>query len=115
MGAPRKFTEEKDRQLKAILRLKPTLKDCAAFLDLDASTIERHIKKNYKCTYAEFREQNMVHTRFGLVRTAIKKAENGDNTMLIFCLKNLCGWKDRYEQETTHTDPVQIQIVKDGS
>lgn len=115
MGRPPKFTEEKDKQLKAILRLKPTLSDCAAFLDVEPSTIEKYIKRKYKCTFSEFREQNMVHTRFSIIRKAISKAENGDNTMLIFCLKNLCGWKDRYEQENTNTDPIQINIVKDVS
>jgi len=92
---PKLIDEEKDRQLKAILRLKPTMADCEAFLGVSHDTIERHIKNNYNCTFAEFREQNMVHTRFSLIRTAIKKAEKGDNVMLIFCLKNLCGWKDK--------------------
>lgn len=101
MARPRKFTDEKDRQLKAILRLKPTLKDCAAFLEVDPSTIERHIKKTYKCSYAEFREQNMVHTRFSLIRTALKQADSGNTAMLIFCLKNLCGWTDKQETDIT--------------
>jgi uncharacterized protein YbcV (DUF1398 family) len=87
-------------QLKAICRMKPTLKDCAAFFEVSEDTIEARIRKEYKCTFSEFREQNMVHTRFSLIRTAIRKAENGDNTMLIFCLKNLCGWADKQEQIT---------------
>ena len=39
----------------------------------------------------------MVHTRLSIVRKAIDKAEKGDNVMLIFCLKNLCGWKDKWD------------------
>lgn len=115
MGRPKKFTDEKDRQLKAILRLKPTLKDCAAFLEVSEDTIERHIKKHYKCTYAEFRTQNMVHTRFSLIRTALKQAESGNTAMLIFCLKNLCGWSDK--QETTLTSdgsPIQLSYKVDA-
>ena len=85
-------------KLKALMRLKPTQGDTAAFFECSEDTIDRYIKKNFKVTYAEFREQNMVHTRFSLVRKALQKANNGDNVMLIFCLKNLCGWQDRTEQ-----------------
>ena len=86
-------------QLKALMRLKPTQKDTAAFFECSEDTIERIIKKNYNATFAEFRYQNMVHTRFSLIRKAISKAEAGDNIMLIFCLKNLCGWADKTENQ----------------
>jgi dihydroxyacetone kinase DhaKLM complex PTS-EIIA-like component DhaM len=90
-------------QLKALMRLKPTQKDTAAFFECSEDTIERIIRKTCDLTFAEFREQNMVHTRFSLIRKAIQKAENGDNVMLIFCLKNLCGWKDKWEQDVDLT------------
>lgn len=111
MGRPKKFDDEKDRQLKAILRLKPTLEDCAAFLEVSGDTIERHIKRKYKCTYAEFREQNMVHTRFNLIRTALRQAESGNTAMLIFCLKNLCKWVDRHE--TTSDIKIEAPVFVD--
>ena len=82
-------------ELSALCRLKPTLKDCAAFFKCSEDTIERRIKEATGQTFAEFREQNMVFTRYDLVRRAIQKASSGDNTMLIFCLKNLCGWADK--------------------
>jgi hypothetical protein len=93
-------------QLQALMRLKPTAEDCAAFFQCSVDTIERRIKE-YTTTdelpdglsFAEFREQNMVHTRFSLIRTALKKADSGDNTMLIFSLKNLCGWRDKQPGE----------------
>lgn len=68
MGRPTKITEEKDRQLKSICRLKPRLEDVAHFLDLDTSTIEKYIKRTYGVTFSEFRAQYMVHSRFNVVR-----------------------------------------------
>lgn len=95
MGRPKK--EINLEQLKALMRLKPTQKDTAAFFECCEDTIDNVIKKHFKCTFSEFRDQNMVHTRFSLIRKAIQKAEGGDNCMLIFCLKNLCGWVDKFE------------------
>jgi hypothetical protein len=94
-------------QLKAMMRFKPTAADCAAFFKCSVDTIERRIKE-YTITpeipeglsFAEFRDQNMVRTRMNLVQTALKKADKGDNVMLIFCLKNLCGWRDKQVDES---------------
>lgn len=94
MARPLKMTEEKVRQLKAICRMKPTLADCAAFLEVSEDTVERWIKKNHKCSFAEFREQNMVHTRFMIVREMLEQCKKGNMTALIFASKNLCGWSD---------------------
>lgn len=101
-------------QLKGLMRLKPSLEDTAAFFSCSPDTIERYIKKQAQVTFAEFRDQNMVHTRFALIRTALQKAQKGDNCMLIFCLKNLCGWKDRHEVTNEGGDkPVSISLSYD--
>lgn len=85
-------------KLKAFMRMKPTLEDTAAFFEVNPRTIERFIRDNFDLTFVEFRAQNMVHTRHALIRTALRKAiEKEDNTMLIFCLKNMCGWADKFE------------------
>lgn len=88
-------------KLKALMRLKPTLEDTAAFFECSIRTIERYIREQFDLSFVAFREQNMVHTRLNLVRKAIEKAERGDNTMLIFCLKNVCGWRDKQPEEVT--------------
>lgn len=115
MGRPTK--EIKDHELRAILRMKPTAQDCAAFFQVSTDTIDRYIKKNYQKTFAEFRDENMVHTRFSLIRKAIQKAEGGDNCMLIFCLKNLCGWVDKVESDPSKdlakTAKLIIEMSKD--
>lgn len=112
MGRPILIDDDKDRQLRGILRLKPTLKDCAAFLEVHPDTVEKHIRKKYKMTFSEFRTENMVHTRFSLIRTAIKQAENGNTAMLIFCLKNLCGWADNPSNDKEFEKKLEIIITK---
>jgi len=97
-------------QLEALCRLNPTLKDCAAYFKCSEDTIERRSKEwGYK-TFADLKEQNMVYTRLGLIRSAVKKAENGDNIMLIFCLKNLCGWSDKREDTVNQNQNISIEI-----
>ena len=87
------------------MRMKPTLKDVANFFQCSEDTIENHIKAKWGKRFSEFRDENMVFTRFNLIRTAIQKAEKGDNVMLIFCLKNLCGWRDKLPEEEQQQDP----------
>jgi predicted DNA-binding protein YlxM (UPF0122 family) len=99
MGRPPKHIDE--QQLRAIMRLKPSLEDTAAFFEVSTTTIEDFIKKNYRKTFFEFRNENAVHTRHALIRKAVQEAlqEDTNTQMLQFCLKNLCGWKDRVESE----------------
>ena len=95
MGRPEVVIDE--AQLRGLLRLKPTLRDCAAFFKCSEDTIEKECRKYGAKTFSDFRDQNMVHTRFSLIRDAIRKAEHSD-TMHIFCLKNLCGWADKFAE-----------------
>lgn len=82
-------------QLKALMRLKPSLADTAAFFECSESTIHRFIQDTFNLKFKEFRDRHMVHTRHDLVRKAIAMAMDSNVPMLIFCLKNLCAWKDR--------------------
>lgn len=123
MGRPAK--DINPQQLKALMRLKPSLADTAAFFECTERTIENVVKTHFSLTFFDFREQNAVHSRLSMIRKAISKAEAGDNCMLIFCLKNLCGWKDRYDttssvkQETTHkiddTSKENVKAILDAA
>lgn len=106
---PAKGHEKVDiEQLALFCRIKPTLEDCAAFFKVNASTIERTIKRHTKLTFADFREQNMVVTRHSLIRKAIQMAESGNTAMLIFCLKNLCKWSDKHELSSNPDKPFTL-------
>ena len=48
-----------------------------------------------------------------LIRTAIKKAERGDNVMLIFCLKNLCQWRDKLPDNEFDEDKFKAMSTQD--
>ena len=109
MARPPKMTEEKIRQLKAICRLKPTMEDCAAFLDVSPSTVEKWIKRENGISFSEFREQNMVHTRFMIIREILEQCKKGNTAMLIYASKNLCGWSDKIEQESNETVNVTVK------
>jgi AraC-like DNA-binding protein len=112
MGRPSKKNDVD--QLESLMRLKPTLADTAAFFKCTERTIERYIRDNFDKTFFDFRHENMVHTRLSLVREAIKQAQSGNTAMLIFCLKNLCGWTDRVEvgTEPIQTFNLKYQVVK---
>jgi len=96
-------------QLAAFCRLKPSKSDCAAFFKCTERTIDRVIEKHTGLTFGAFRDQNLVYTRFELIRDAIRKAKHSD-TMHIFCLKNLCDWSDKLKTENEHViDPIESQ------
>lgn len=97
-------------QYEALMRMKPTLADTAAFFKCSPKTIQRFCEDTFKCTFTEKRDKEMVHTRHDLIRMAIARAEKSD-MLLIFCLKNLCGWMSEPKQAPDNPDgqaPVMI-------
>jgi len=95
-------------KLKALCRLRPTLADVAAFFECSEDTIEKVIRREFSKRFTEFRDQNMVETRFMLIRTALQQAKTGNTAMLIFCLKNLCGWVDKQQISTGTDKPFEL-------
>lgn len=90
-------------QLSSLIRLSPNLEDTAHFFNCSPDTIENVIKKEFQCTFTEFRDKKAVHTRMSIKRKMIEKAEAGDNTMLIWLSKNMLGMADKIETKNQHT------------
>jgi hypothetical protein len=96
-GRPR--AKINDEQLQLLMRLNPTDVDAAAIMGVSRKTIENHIKREHKMTFAQFREHHMAFTRYNLIKVALKKALEGQPALLIFCLKHFCGWSDNGPKE----------------
>lgn len=96
--------------LDSILQFNATKPQCAAMLETSDDTIDRRIKKEYGLTFEQYKETKLGLTKIKLQQKAIQLAVGGNAVMLIFCLKNLCGWKDRFESEI---DMKKLEVTID--
>ena len=96
-------------KLDGLLAYKSSLIICAEILGFHENTIKNHIKKRHQQTFTEYADRKLSRTKVKLVQKAIEKATAGDNTMLIFCLKNICKWQDKFEADIT--DKAQTALL----
>lgn len=73
---------------------KLSLDDIAYLSNISSRQLEERIRQKDDCTFLVYRAKKLGDTKVKLIKKALEKAEMGDNTMLIFCLKNLCKWND---------------------
>ena len=97
-------------KLDSYLSFKASKKACALLLEVSEDTIERRIKEDHDCTFKEYAEKCLIPVQLKLVNKIISKALDGDNTCLIFALKNYCGWSDKQES-TVKTESGKLEIV----
>ena len=104
-------------KLDKLLELGPKLTDAAELLGVSEDTIERRIRERHDLTYAEYRCKKQALVRKSLVSTAYALAMGlpphqgkPDKTLLIFCLKNLCGWSDNNNDQ--NVEQLQPIILK---
>lgn len=83
---------------------KMSLEDVAFLCGCTMETIEQKIKKQWECTFLEYRAKKVVALKVKLIQKALEMAEAGDRTMLIFSLKNLCKWCDNPNLGYTPTE-----------
>lgn len=101
-------------KLDALLQFKVPLRFVAEYLDVSQDTVQRRIKEEKGCTYEEYASSKLQRTAVKLQQKAIEQALAGNATMMIFCLKNLCGWADKTETNVTSGD-LKIIISKEES
>jgi hypothetical protein len=98
--------------LDAILQFGPTKGVCSDILGVSPDTIEARIKEEHGLTFTEYKDKRMGKVKIKLQQKALDMALKGHATMMIFCLKNLCGWVDKVEQSGNADRPISIVIDK---
>ena len=107
----KKHPNEKDIDwvmLDKLCQYKMYLVDCSELLGVSEDTIERRIRKEYNCTFAEYRNKKMARTRMFIVQHALELMKKGNTAITIFMLKNFCGFSDSPNEENTYADEVSI-------
>src|SRR3990167_9824498 len=99
------------KMLDAILQFAPSRIMCVDILGISLEALSRRCEKEKGMTFSEYKEKKMSHTKLRLQQKAIQKALDGDNVMLIFCLKNVCGWLDKVDMESKINLKPQLTIV----
>jgi len=79
------------------------------------STLESIICDHFECVnLTDYREKRKDSLKIQLKRKAVTMALGGHATMLIFCLKNLCGWSDNVQVVPDKEDAKnQIRLAYD--
>ena len=84
-------------RLDAILQFNSSCRLCAELMGVSEDTIQRRIKDKTGQTFKEYKDEKMGAIKLQLQQKAFKMALDGNVVMLIFTLKNACGWADKVE------------------
>ncbi|HNX38815.1 MAG TPA: helix-turn-helix domain-containing protein [Candidatus Cloacimonadota bacterium] len=78
----------------------------ARALGISDQTLYRRCQKDLKIAFVDFRAQKLQEGNDALLTKGYTMAVKGDRTMLIFYLKNRCGFADR--QVIDHSLPEDV-------
>jgi hypothetical protein len=110
MARPQKLIDP--RQVEELARIGCTEEDMAAVLGVSVDTLQRR-----KRARAEFRgaiEKGRASLRNSLRRLQVKKALEGNTTMLIWLGKQYLGQRDRQETELTGRGGEAVKVHLDA-
>lgn len=99
-------------QLDKYLQFKITLKMAGELMGCHPNTIMNHIRDKFDMTFAQYSDLKMSNVKVKLVQKALEMARNGNTTMMIFCLKNVCGWSDKNNVEVESKGNLIINSFK---
>ena len=95
-------------QLDALLQFKVSLEYCADYLGVSSDTIMRRLREDHDMSFHEYKKLKNDRTAVRLQQKIVEKALSGDNTALIFSLKNMASWSDRVESKVETTQEIII-------
>lgn len=77
-------------------------------LGISIATLMRACIRDHNVNFDTYRQQKKAEGANALERKAYQMAIQGDRTMLIFLLKNLCGYADRTISDTNVHLPDEV-------
>lgn len=103
IGRGRPKTELPWEAIEAMATLKASNAQVLAFLEMQGikitdDTLNNHARERYGCKFSDFVAKRFEGTKLKLVQKALELAFAGNVVSLIFCMKNLCGWSNEYQQ-----------------
>ena len=105
-------------RLPALCRIQATAEECASVLGISQDTLERRLRTEHGCTFAEFYARHSAPGKCSLRRMQWKLARSGNATMLIWLGKQWLGQTDKVEhaEDEASAHPVQVVVnVVDAS
>jgi hypothetical protein len=103
-------------KLDGLLLFDAALNLCAEEMGVSHDCLEMRIKQEKGMTFGEYKKLKLSRTAIRLKQKMINKALAGDNTCLIFSLKNIGDWSDKTEivnADTNKTVILKYKIEKD--
>lgn len=107
-GRPRKELDKKT--FENLCSIQCTKDEIAGVLSVDDNTIDRWVKRTYKCTFSEIYKKLSAKGKMSLRRTQFKLAEKSP-AMAIFLGKQMLGQKDHIEYEDTEAVDILKEIL----
>jgi len=94
-----------------LLQFKCSKPYIAKRLGISIKTIDNRIREDHDMTFTEYADHVFEGVKLSLKREALKMAiDEHHPTMMIFALKNYCGWTDKVEQKV---ETGELKIVID--
>lgn len=108
-------------KLETIAKMNATEQEIAWFFKCDRSQISRFIKREYDMDFRTFRKTHQVDLKYKIINKVVKYVNNDidkggriNNQLLMFTMKNLCGWKDRIETTNINNEREDRPIINFG-
>ena len=110
-NAGRKLIPIEWEQVEQMCFIQCTGEEMAGVLGIDYQTLERAIKREYKCNFKDYYKQKSAGGKMSLRRRQYNSALDGNATMLIWLGKQWLGQSDTVDKSQDEAPPEPKEII----
>lgn len=100
-------------KLEAYLQCGASAVSAAAMLGVHEKTLRRRVGQRYGMSFSEYKDKVGAGVQIMLVSKALKMAQAGNTAVMIFMLKNKCGYSDKNESKVDTTVTFNLNYKLD--